>query len=72
MARRPRTCVDEALGARPTFVVVDARGLSFVDASGLAALVRARHASEAGVAFRVSEEEAAGNARLFPERRSPG
>jgi anti-sigma B factor antagonist len=51
-----RACVDEALGARPTFVVVDARGLTFVDASGLAALVRARHAaSEAGVAFRVSD-----------------
>jgi anti-anti-sigma factor len=31
-----RACVDEALGARPTFVVVDARGLTFVDASGLA------------------------------------
>jgi anti-anti-sigma factor len=51
-----RACVDEALDARPTFVVVDARGLTFVDASGLAALVRARHAaSEAGVAFRVSD-----------------
>ena len=51
-----RDCVDEALGARPTFVVVDAQGLTFVDASGLAALVRARRAaSEAGVAFRVSD-----------------
>ena len=51
-----RACVDEALGARPAFVVVDARGLTFVDASGLAAFVRARHAaSEAGVAFRVSD-----------------
>jgi anti-anti-sigma factor len=51
-----RACVDEALGARPTVVRVDARGLTFVDASGLAALVRARHAaSEAGVAFRVSD-----------------
>jgi hypothetical protein len=35
-----RECVDEALGARAAFVVVDARGLTFVDASGLAALVR--------------------------------
>ncbi len=51
-----RACVDEALGARPAFVAVDARGLTFVDASGLAALLRARHvASEAGVAFRVSD-----------------
>jgi anti-anti-sigma factor len=51
-----RDCVGEALAARPAFVVVDARGLTFVDASGLAALVRARHAaSEAGVAFRVSD-----------------
>jgi anti-anti-sigma factor len=51
-----RECVDEALGAYPTFVVVDARGLTLVDASGLAALVRARRAaSEAGVAFRVND-----------------
>jgi anti-anti-sigma factor len=51
-----RECVGEALGARPAFVVVDARGLTFVDSSGMAALVRARHAaSEAGVTFRVSD-----------------
>jgi anti-anti-sigma factor len=51
-----RECVDEAFGARAAFVVVDARGLTFVDASGLAALVRARRAaSEAGVAFRVGD-----------------
>jgi anti-anti-sigma factor len=51
-----RACVDEALSARPALVAVDARGLTFVDASGLAALVRAHHvASEAGVAFRVSD-----------------
>jgi anti-anti-sigma factor len=51
-----RECVDEALGAHPAFVVVDAQGLTFVDAAGLAALVRARRAaSEAGVAFRVSD-----------------
>jgi anti-anti-sigma factor len=51
-----RACVDEALGARPALVAVDAGGLTFVDASGLAALVRAHHvASEAGVAFRVSD-----------------
>jgi anti-anti-sigma factor len=51
-----RECVDEALDAHPAFVVVDARGLTFVDASGLAALVRARRAANgAGVAFRVSD-----------------
>jgi anti-anti-sigma factor len=51
-----RACVDEALGARPALVAVDARGLTFVDASGLAALVRARHtASEAGVAFGITD-----------------
>jgi anti-sigma B factor antagonist len=51
-----RECVDEALGAHPAFVVVDARDLTFVDATGLAALVRSRRAaSEAGVAFRVSD-----------------
>ena len=51
-----RACVDEALGARPAFVAVDGRGLTFVDASGLAALLRARHAAtEAGVAFRVND-----------------
>jgi anti-sigma B factor antagonist len=51
-----RACLDETLGARPTFVAVDARGLTFVDASGLAALLRAQHtATEAGVAFRVSD-----------------
>jgi anti-sigma B factor antagonist len=71
-----RECVDEALSARPTFVVVDAGGLTFVDASGLAALVRARHAaSEAGVAFRVSDAspalrhvaEVAGFEALLPD-----
>lgn len=51
-----RECVDEALGVRPALVAVDARGLTFVDATGLAALVRARRAAnEAGVVFRVSD-----------------
>jgi anti-anti-sigma factor len=51
-----RACVDEALGTRPGSVAVDARGLTFVNASGLAALLRARHAAcEAGAAFRVSD-----------------
>ena len=51
-----RARVDEALGVRPAFVAVDARGLTFVDESGLAALVWARHAaSEAGVWFRITD-----------------
>jgi len=51
-----RECVDEALGVRPAFVVAGSRGVKFVDAAGLAALVRARRAaSEAGVAFRVRD-----------------
>jgi anti-anti-sigma factor len=71
-----RECVDEAVGARPACVVADARSLTFVDASGLAALVRARRAaSEAGVAFRVRDAspalrhvaEEAGFAALLPD-----
>jgi anti-sigma B factor antagonist len=51
-----RACVDEAVGTRPGSVAVDARGLTFCQCSGLAALLRARHAAtEAGVAFRVSD-----------------
>jgi anti-anti-sigma factor len=51
-----RARVEEALGVHPAFVAVDARGLTFVDASGLAALLRARRAaSEAGVAFRITD-----------------
>jgi anti-sigma B factor antagonist len=72
-----RACVDEALGARPTFVAVDARGLTFVNGFGLAALLRARHvAREAGVAFRVSDAspalrhvaEEAGFQALLPDQ----
>jgi anti-sigma B factor antagonist len=48
--------VNEALAARPKSITVDARGLEFIDSSGLMALVRARDAAtEADVAFRVSE-----------------
>jgi anti-anti-sigma factor len=51
-----RACVDEALATRPAFVAVDARALTLVNAAGLAALLRARHAaSEAGVAFRITD-----------------
>ena len=55
-----RACVDEAVGTRPGSIAVDARGLTYVDSSGLAALLRARHAaSEAGVAFRLSDPSSA-------------
>jgi anti-anti-sigma factor len=48
--------VSQAIEARPESITVEARGLTFVDSSGLAAMVRAREAAtEAGVAFRVSE-----------------
>jgi anti-sigma B factor antagonist len=48
--------VSEALATRPPSVTVEARGLRFIDLSGLTALIRARHAAhEAGVPFRVSE-----------------
>ena len=48
--------VSEAVQARPMSLTIEARGLTFVDSSGLAAMVRAREAAtEAGVAFRVSE-----------------
>jgi anti-sigma B factor antagonist len=48
--------VSEAVEARPVSLTIEARGLTFIDSSGLAALVRAREAAtEAGVAFRVSE-----------------
>jgi anti-anti-sigma factor len=48
--------VSQAVEARPVSITVEARGLTFIDSSGLAALVRAREAAtEAGVTFRVSE-----------------
>jgi anti-sigma B factor antagonist len=48
--------VSEALATNPPAITVEARGLTFIDSSGLAALVRAREAAdEAGVAFRVRE-----------------
>ena len=48
--------VSEALATQPSSVIVEARGLTFIDSSGLAALIRAREAAdEAGVAFRVDE-----------------
>ena len=48
--------VSEMLGTRPVAVTIEARGLTFIDSSGLMALVRARDAAtKSGVAFRVSE-----------------
>jgi anti-anti-sigma factor len=48
--------VSEAVEARPVSLTIEARGLTFIDSSGLAAMVRAREAAtEAGVAFRVRE-----------------
>jgi anti-anti-sigma factor len=48
--------VSEALETQPVSITVEARGLTFIDSSGLAALMGAREAAdEAGAAFRVSE-----------------
>jgi anti-sigma B factor antagonist len=48
--------VSEVLGTCPRSVAVEARRLTFVDSSGLEAMVRARNAAtDAGVTFRVSE-----------------
>jgi anti-sigma B factor antagonist len=46
----------EALRAHPGSMAVDARGLSFIDSSGLEALLRTRDATaQAGVTFRISD-----------------
>jgi anti-sigma B factor antagonist len=46
----------EALAASPRSITLDAAGLTFIDSSGLKALLHARAAAtDAGVAFRVSE-----------------
>jgi anti-anti-sigma factor len=48
--------VDEVLAARPKSIVLEARGLTFTDSSGLMALVRARDAANAtGVEFRIDQ-----------------
>jgi anti-sigma B factor antagonist len=53
---RFRSCVNEALATHPRSLIVDAYGLTFIDSSGLKALLHARAAAtDAGVAFRVSE-----------------
>ena len=47
-------CVIDALEACPKAIAIDARGLTFTDSSGLAALLRARAAAgTAGVGFRI-------------------
>jgi anti-sigma B factor antagonist len=50
------SCVSEVLATHPPSVIVEARGLTFIDSSGLMALLRAREAAaEAGVAFTIRE-----------------
>jgi anti-sigma B factor antagonist len=52
-SERLRASVDETLSARPQWIAIDAGAVTFVDSSGLAALLRARHlVTEAGVGFR--------------------
>jgi anti-anti-sigma factor len=49
-------CVSAVLERHPTSIAVDARGLSFMDSSGLRSLLVARAAAEeAGVPFRITE-----------------
>ena len=48
--------VSGALATHPPAITVEARALTFIDSSGLAASIGAREAAnEAGVAFRVDE-----------------
>jgi anti-sigma B factor antagonist len=60
-AWRLREVVDEVLATRPPSIAIDARGLTFVDSSGLGALLSARHAvmTEAGLAFRIVDSSPA-------------
>ncbi len=53
---RFRACISEALATHPGLITVDAHALTFIDSTGLAALLRARRvADRAGVAFRLRE-----------------
>ena len=53
---RFEACVSQALASHPGSITVDARGLTFIDSSGLQALLRARDAAaQAGVGFRVRD-----------------
>jgi anti-anti-sigma factor len=48
--------VDDVLAPRPKSVVVQARSLTFIDSSGLMALMRARDAATAaGMVFRIDQ-----------------
>lgn len=54
--RRLRDRVDDLLVTRPASVTIDVSGVTFVDSSGFAALLSARHAvmTEAGIALRLA------------------
>jgi anti-sigma B factor antagonist len=59
-AERFVASVVDALETNPEAIVVDANGLTFIDSSGLTALLRSRAAAGvAGVAFRISERSPA-------------
>ena len=60
-SERLRARVEDVLLTRPRSIAIDASALTFVDSSGLAALLRARHAvtTEAGVRFRVVDPSSA-------------
>jgi anti-sigma B factor antagonist len=52
-------CIGTALETHPGTMTIDAHGLTFMDSSGLQALLCARAAAaKAGVAFRISEPAA--------------
>lgn len=53
--RRLRDRVEEVLATRPQSIAIDASGVTFVDSSGMGALLSARHAvmTEAGLGFRI-------------------
>jgi anti-anti-sigma factor len=56
----PEAIVVDALETHPEAVVVDAKGLTFIDSSGLAALLRSRVAAgAAGVGLRISDQSPA-------------
>ena len=59
-AERFVASVVDALDTHPEAIVIDAKGLTFIDSSGLTALLRSRVAAgEAGVGFRISERSPA-------------
>ena len=59
-AERFVASVVDALDTQPEAIVVDANGLTFIDSSGLTALLRSRAAAGvAGVGFRISQRSPA-------------